>query len=548
MLKELNGMKMTVGNYLLKRVHELGITDIFGVPGDYNLEFLDLVVTDKGLIWRGNCNELNGAYAADGYARIRGVSALLTTFGVGEMSAINGIAGAYAEYVPVVHIVGMPASVIQEKKLMVHHSLGDGDFNVFVNLYRSVTTAQTILKKRNAAYEIDRVLKACWLNKRPVYIGLPSDVAYMEIEIDEFVPLCLNDPKSDIDAVNEAVERTARLLEKAKQPVLLIDLGAQRYPMKPIIEKFLDGTGIPFASTNMTKSLFDESHPQYLGIYAGNYSYPGVKEQVESSDCLISIGFMPSDMNTSGFSTIIDNNVTIEIHHNCIHLKNSYYKSISYSDYLPALIQRLSDFHYQTTITKKLLTAIDAKTNLAITQERFWQHMQAFLEPNTIVLAETGTSLFGILDIQLPNNTTCISQILWASIGYSVGALLGTCLAAPDRQSVLFVGDGSFQLTAQELSTMINAGQSPIIFLINNDGYTIERAIHGATQPYNDIQMWHYHELPKVFGENVWSAKVSTEIELEDALQELKQHNKKLRFIEVIMDKMDMPKVLKHFS
>lgn len=177
-------MKITVGDYLLERIKTLGVSDMLGVPGDYNLGFLDQVDAMKGLEWRGCCNELNAAYAADGYARIRGASALLTTFGVGELSAINGIAGSYAEQVPVIHIDGMPTSIIQEKKAIVHHTLGDGNFSVFVRMYELVTVAQTVLTADNAASEIDRVLTACWLHKRPVYIGLPSDLTSVEIEQD----------------------------------------------------------------------------------------------------------------------------------------------------------------------------------------------------------------------------------------------------------------------------------------------------------------------------------------------------------------------------
>src|SRR3989338_10737001 len=163
--------KITIGDYLLLRLKELGIDDIFGVPGDYNLGFLDQIAAYKGMEWIGTCNELNGAYASYGYARIKGVGALVTTFGVGELSAINGIAGAYAEYVPVVHIVGVPATSIRANKSMVHHTLGDGRFNVFSDMYADITMAQTLLSENNAAAEIDRVLTVCWLKKRPVYIA-----------------------------------------------------------------------------------------------------------------------------------------------------------------------------------------------------------------------------------------------------------------------------------------------------------------------------------------------------------------------------------------
>jgi indolepyruvate decarboxylase len=133
-------------------------------------------------------------------------------------------------------------------------------------------------------------------------------------------------------------------------------------------------------------------------------------------------------------------------------------------------------------------------------QERFWHRLTKFLKEGDIVLAEQGTPFFGASTIPLPKQTTFIGQPLWGSIGFTLPALLGTQLAAPDRWNVLIIGDSSFQLTVQELSTILREQLNPIIILINNDGYTVERTIHGADKKYNDIHMWAYHRLPDLFG------------------------------------------------
>jgi len=173
-----------------------------------------------------------------------------------------------------------------------------------------------------------------------------------------------------------------------------------------------------------------------------------------------------------------------------------------------------------------------------------WPRINQLWQDDSIIVAEVGTSSFGSVQLHLPDNATYISQPLWSSIGYSVGALLGTTIAAPQRRSILLVGDGSFQLTAQEISTIMRHKLNPIICLINNDGYTVERAIHGATSTYNDISKWKYAELPKVFGDNCWSAKVSTEIELDSALQQAGTITDKLVFLEIMLEKLDMPPLL----
>lgn len=540
-------MQITIGDYLLKRLKELGIKHVLGVPGDYNLGFLDQIVNYEGLEWIGTCNELNGAYAADGYARIKGASCMVTTFGVGELSAINGVGGSYAEYVPVIKIVGMPSLSTQERKAIVHHTLGGGDFNVFADMYSKVTESQALLTKFNAASEIDRVIRDCIVKKRPVYIGIPSDITFHKIEVED-KPLDLSYPKSDPGAVQEAVERVAKLIENSKCPVIIADLCAVRHRMKPYIDALIDKTGIHFATMNMGKGIINESHPLFIGNYNGDFSTEGVQKRVESSDCIISIGTVMSDFNTGGFTAKLNVNVTLEIHSNYVQIKHSVYPNLYFVDFFPNLTSRLSKMECTSRVERSPITPYVPR-EIPITQARFWQRMSDYLEKNCVVVAETGTSMFGSLPMPIPDDTKFIAQTLWGSIGYSVGAVLGTCLAAPDRQSLLFVGDGSFQLTCQEVSTMIRQKLKPIIFLINNDGYTIERVIHGPTMVYNDIQMWDYANLPKIFGNSiVWTTKVSNELELESALEETKKHPEKLRFIELIMDRDDSPEILKRIG
>lgn len=533
---------MTLGDYLLTRLKELGADHIFGVPGDYNLGFLDQIIKFKGLEWVGTCNELNGAYAADGYARMKGIGVLVTTFGVGELSAINGIAGAYAEYAPVVHIVGLPSTSIQANRSCVHHTLGDGRFKVFCEMYKAVTAYQTILSQDNAPQEIDKALKMAWLKKRPVYIGVPSDLSYKTIPAPQS-SLDLSYPQSNPDAVNEVASRTVLFLEKAKSPVVLIDICAQSHPMKPLILDLLNQTGLPFATMNMGKAIINESHPQFIGNYNGDFSTEGVQKRVESSDCIISFGSLLSDFNTGGFTTKMNANATVEIHSYYTRIHQSRYEDVGFKEVINSLITRLKEYRYSGKITSPQVEKISF-ADKPLTHQRLWHLLSSYLEKETIVIAETGTSMFGACEMKMPDEARFISQTLWASIGYSVGALLGVCLAKPQHQVILFVGDGSFQLTAQEVSTLERHHLSPTIFLIDNDGYTVERVIHGADMAYNDIQHWNYSELPEVFGNSAWTTTVTTEMELQKALQERKQYLKKMALITLKMEKMDAPAAL----
>ncbi len=536
--------KITIADYLLRRLKELGIDEIFGVPGDYNLALLDKVVAYEGLHWVGNCNELNASYAADGYARVQGVAAMITTFGVGELSAVNGVAGSFAEYLPVINIVGWPATTVEKAGMLMHHTLGTGDFGVFLEMFKKVSAAVAILDTpEHTARELDRALEIGWVKKQPVYIGVPSNHVDVLIDPPER-KLRLAYPKSNQSVVDELVARTTGLIQAAKSPIVLADLCAVRHPMKPMIQKLLDETGLPLATMNMAKGIFDESHPNFLGGYNGDYSTPHVQERVEQSDCILSFGAMLSDFNTGGFTCNLDASATIEIHSNHVKIKHALYPDVYFDAVIPALIQALKGYTHKETIMPLALPDYKASSK-AITQKRFWHRMANYFEPQDIILAETGTSMFGVLEAPILHPVTVITQPLWASIGYTVGALLGATLADRKRRSILFVGDGSFQLTAQEVSTILRHKLTPIIFLLNNDGYTIERVIHGMKMPYNDVQPWDYAALPKVFGDNVVSMVVETELELEEALADCKKNRDKLCFIELKMIREDCPETLR---
>lgn len=548
----------TVGDYLLLRLKQIGVKHIFGVAGDYNMEFLDSIVNQSGIELVTTCNELNAAYAADGYGRINGIAALVTTFGVGELSAINGIAGAYAEHVPVVAITGSPATKKQSSGALVHHTFGTGDFTMFARMYEKVTEAQAYLTQENATAEIDRVLGVCLLKKLPVYITLPMDVASHEVAApsDSFIAPVF---KSDTATLAEAVDASVAMLEKALKPVILADVGVDRLRLHEELRSLLAATGYPYATMNMGKGLLEETHPQFIGIYNGAATEDYVRKRIEEADCVLSIGVLMADFNTGKFSAKLDPGRTIEVHGQYLKIKRAVYNNVAMGDLLPALSKRLKHRDANTLDLKPKRENLDAgfitpgqpNSTGTITQQRFWYRLAHFLRENDIVVAETGTCLFGAAVVPLPKGTTFVGQVLWGSIGYSVGSLLGCALAkptegiaAPSRRSILLVGDGSFQMTAQELSTILRYDLKPIIFLINNDGYTIERDIHGEKMPYNDIEPWKYHKLHEVFGNNGWGVKVKTESELESALQQAEQSRDKLAFIEVVMDKMDSPEVL----
>lgn len=537
-------MKRTIGQYLLDKLKDYDIEHIFGVPGDYNLGFLDLIEDDKNLQWVGNCNELNASYAADGYGRIKPMSALVTTFGVGELSAINGIAGSYAESVPVVKIVGMPSRNVSENKKLVHHTLGDGEFFKFYNMYKEVTVAQTILNKQNAKDEIDRVLRECYLQKKPVYIGIPVDVSNIEIEISTSTNF---KPKSDKKILSTFIDDIKKEIKKSKSQTVLADYEVNRYKLNKELQNFIERTNLPIASLSMGKGVFNENHKNFVGMYNGILSDEKVTSVIENSDCILLIGVKLTDSITAGFNYIHKDSIsTIEIHPLYSKIGDKIYSDILMEDVLKELSNNI---RFNGNITNNEKDKSNTELSGKLTQKKFFNIIEENLLPKDVLIAEQGTSFFGAGAIKLPENVTFVGQPLWGSIGYTFGALLGTCLADKNRRNILLIGDGSLQLTAQELSTMLRENINPIIIVINNDGYTVERYIHGPQRKYNDINMWDYTKLVDVFDVTLnresLKFKASTVEDLIEALSLARENSSKLSLIEVSMDKDDAPTTLK---
>jgi indolepyruvate decarboxylase len=531
-------MKQTIGTFLIRRLQEAGIRHIFGVPGDYNLELMQQLEDRGEPAWIGNCNELNAAYAADGYARGKGLAAVIVTNGVGALSAINGIAGAYSEHVPVVCICGsLPVKAVQHGELM-HHTLADREKGNFYRVFAEVTAAQAVLSPDNAATEIDRLILTSWRRKLPVYLELPSDIAYLEIEVpDERLKLAMT--PSDMGNLRTCAQAILERLTTAKSPSFLLDLDADRFGVAEQITKLADRWQMRVATMNTSKGVFNETSPLYAGMYIGVASSPAAREAVEQSDCLLAIGYRRIE-STSGFFTDKLPQSVIHVNSDHVDIDTKAYQAVNIAELLQTLLD--SSPH---SARAKLAPTISRqkpsdKSTGALTQVAYWEAMQGFIRPGDVIIAEDGTSIIGAAQMSLPDDCTFISQAVWGSIGYATAALLGALLAAPDRRHVLLTGEGSLQLTAQEISTILRHNLTPCIFVINNLGYTIERTILGKDAKYNDVANWRYSELPRVFCRNCTAETYVVET-IEQLREVLRVPHRGFVLVESVMDKDDSP-------
>ncbi len=543
--------KITIGNYLLERLKELKIAHLIGVPGDFNLAFLEQVLACDGMEWIGTCNELNAAYAADGYARIHGVAALVLTYGVGDLSALNGIAGANAEHVPVICISGVPPLHAIHNRAILHHTSGTGDFEDVLTCLAQFTAAHARITPANAAIEIDRLLLTCLREKRPVYLQLPSDISYLEIDAPA-TPLTAATVTGDAMQIEQVVELMAERIARATQPALLVDADAHRFGLRPFLCALGERCGLPFASLASGRSVFNEQHALYRGIYAGQASAPQALKTIEESDCLITVGARFFDATTGYFSQQIPTPETIVLEPYSATINGRVFEGITAHEVLERLAERLPQrerYPPSSAAAQGEENVPEVDGSSALTHARLWPRLARFVREGDVVIAENGCSQAGLAGVLLPACTTYIGQTTWGSIGYTLPALLGTLLAAPHRRHLLFIGDGSLQMTAQELSTILRHRLKPIIFIINNGGYTIERVILGPDAAYNDIQSWQHAKLAEVLadGQPVRAFKVHNEADLERALSEAELAGE-FTIIELLMKKLDAPEGLKRMG
>lgn len=532
-----------ISDYLLDRLAECGIGHLFGVPGDYNLQFLDRVINNPHLRWVGCTSELNAAYAADGYARCRGAGALLTTYGVGELSALNGIAGSYAEYLPVIHIVGAPHLAVQHARALVHHTLGDGDFTHFARIGAECSVAQASLTADNACTEIDRVLCTALAQRRPGYLVLPGDVAVMPATPPENA-LMLEPDFASVQRL-EAFRRSAQsLLGGATRIALLADFLAQRFGIQPLLRQWMSEAPLAHATMMMGKGVFNEQGVGFAGTYCAQASAPPLRRSIEEAEVIICVGVRFTDAPTVGFTQQLDERRMIDVQPGAVRVGEQWFSGIPMAQAVEVL--------YQLCRTRPLDPALCAITpplpvceSDQFDQRALWLTVQDALCAHDILVVDQGTASFGAVALRLPPEASFIGQPLWGAIGYSIPAAFGAQTACPDRRIVLIVGDGAAQLTVQEVSSMMRDGLRPVVLLLNNEGYTIERAIHGPQQRYNDIAPWRWTSITRAFSldDAAQCFRVSDAAALKAAL-DAGAAGTQLTLIEVVLPKYDIPDML----
>jgi TPP-dependent 2-oxoacid decarboxylase len=542
----------TVTGYLLTRLAEAGLISVFGVPGDYNLPILDAIAARPDLAWTGMATEQGAGYAADSYARQRGIGALVTTFGVGELSALNAIAGAYAESVPVVHIVGTPALAAREPGATLHHNLPGRDYDHFARMAAEVTAAQADLRAATAPEQIDRVLDIALRTSRPVYLTIPADVADLPV-LAPTGPL----PRSGSDAEPAVVAaftgRARRMLAAADSASVLVGHLAARHRVTAQVRDLAAAGNLPVAVLSMAKGDFPESDPRFAGLYAGPASGKRARLAVEDTDVLITVGATLADTVTGGASPALPA-TRIELDADRARIGDAVYPGLGLRQSLGALVSAVGPKPARADLVGLPVTETATRDagDRRLTQHDVWASVQHFLRPGDLLIADQGTAFYGAAELTLPDGARLAGQPLWASIGWALPAALGASLAAPDRRVVLIAGDGALQQTAAELGTLLGQGLAPVIIVLSNGGYATERAFGHPDAGYHDIPAWDWTALPAALAPAASAAalRACTAGELARALAAARHDTSAGRpvLIEVVLDAGDLPPLLRDLA
>jgi indolepyruvate decarboxylase len=533
----------TIGEYLIQRLHAHGVRHVFGIPGDYVLGFYDQLQHSKLQIVN-TCDEQGAGFAADAYARVRGLGAVCVTYCVGGLKVANTTAEAFAEKSPVVIISGAPGMKEREKNPLLHHKVRE--FDTQAKVFKQLTVASTVLTDPQTAFqEIDRVLHTALRFKRPVYIELPRDIVdrpghphYRPREMHE-----TSEPRSLREALAEAVA----MINRAKKPVIIADVEVHRFGLQEVLLKVARKTNIPIAATILGKSVIGEHHPFYLGVYEGAMGREEVRRYVESSDCVIMLGAFMTDINLGIFTARLDPGRSIAATSEKLSIRYHSYEEVRFKDFVRGLLAAKFRRRPPPNIPRPRPPApFRPKRGLTrVSVKRLFECLNSFIDEHTLVVADVGDSLFGAADLFIRQRTDFLSPAYYTSMGFAVPAAVGAQLANPKHRPLVLVGDGAFQMTGMELATAARYRLNPIVIVLNNRGYGTERPMKDG--PFNDLWPWQFHRVPEVLGTGRGFV-IETESELDEALRAAEQHTSCFCLLEVRLDPHDRSPALQRLA
>lgn len=539
----MNTDEYTVGNYLVDRLSELGLEHLFSIAGDYSIEWVNSYVAPSTIEVVGEVNELNAGYAADGYARLKGIGALCVTYSAGALCAVNAIAGAYVEKVPVVLINGTPnikkLLTFEQTGFSAHHFISGAATDLQVFEYITAATAR-VDNPDLAPMVIDYALTQCITESRPVYIELLEDMVDLACERPRGTlkrARTLSDPPS----VEAAIAEISGKLQTATNPLIWLGVEVDRAGLQEQALALIEQLNIPFVTELLSKALLSEAHPLFAGVLDGQASLPAVRDLTTESDFILALGVWLTDLNSLGWNPDWAN--TAFVSWDTVKYGTFFAPQVALEQLIDGLLAKQvvrNAASPPATMAPDHAATVDPSDE--ISYQGMYDCMQQYIDENTIVGSDASMNYFGCLALKVPLAGGFVAQPSYSSIGYIAPAATGICLAKKSDQRVLvFAGDGGFQMSAQCLSTQTRLGLDPIVVVVNNGVYGVEQwladaSVFSTDDPFRTACMlhpWQYSKLAEVFGCQGWRA--STYGELEDAMAGALANSNSPSIIEVVV-------------
>ena len=529
------GSLKTIGEYLIERLQAHGLKHVFGVPGDYVLGLYDMLEASPIQVV-GTTREDAAGFAADAYARVHGLGCVCVTYGVGGLSCLNSIAGAYAEKSPVIVLTGSPGISERERNPLLHHKVKQ--FETQFEVYQKVTVDSAVLSDPLTAFvEIDRVLATAVRYKRPVYLEIPRDRLDARMSVPHTAPREIL-PPSDPEALREAIEESLSMLKGAQRPMILAGVEVHRFGLQDAMLALAEEAQLPIASTLLGKSVISEAHPLFVGVYEGGMGREEVTRYVESSDCLLLLGCLLSDIDLGIFTAHLNPAQCIHAFSEDLQIRYHHYHDVRLDDFIHGLLGKGLKVQHPPIPEQPSTHLLPwlPKVDTPVTSARLFSRLNKLLNNKTIVIADVGDALFGSSDLTMTERTDYMSPSYYTSMGFALPATVGAGVANPKSRILAIVGDGAFQMTGMELSTVAKLGQNPIVVVMNNKGYTTERFL--LEGPFNNIHNWQYHRIPEILGTGL-GLEVRTEEELDQALKLAQANMHSFSLLNIHLDPLD---------
>lgn len=535
---------LTVSDFILEKLSNSGVKHVFGVPGDYVLNFYKKLNNFSKIKLINTTDENHAGFAADAYSRANGIGCVCVTYGVGALKIINAVAGAYAERSPLVIISGSPGIKERRVKGVLLHHVVKG-FECQKKIFDNITCCSVVLDDPNiVGFKINKALQKLKEHKRPIYIELPRDIADQPIASDVYEQGVFKNHTSNKKKLFESIEKAKNSLENSKNPVILAGVQLSRFNLGSKLAKFSEKNNIPICSTLLGKSVVEENHPLFRGVYIGSTSNAKVRFLVENSDCLLVFGVLLTDVNFGFLPSKFKKRKTIFVSMESIKIKSHFFSDVLFEDFCEFFLKL--EFQTKFNLIKMINPnpQIFKSENKRLTTPILFEKLNCILKENMVVIADIGDGLFGASDLLIRAKNCFISSAFYASMGFAIPASLGVLLANPNNRPIVVVGDGSFQMSCNELSTIVRNKLNPIVIILNNKGYATERKILEGS--FNDISNWNYHKIVEVIsgGQGV---RVTSEKELDEAF-DLALASRELFVIDAVVDPCETSEVLKRIT